>query len=458
MRPLASLALLVPALLGACADGAEDEATTTLADPFAEALALLDAPWCEPFAERLCAAATTCGCGLATGWPTEGEACLAAARAQCHRDLRVRAEGLSEAGFLVSRDGVPRCLELLDEALARCDQPERSRFTTECRLVVPSVGESFPRAGEPCPSGLCGRGLRCATDQICRVPHPAGDRCFSDGDCLSPLVCRSDCTKDPTCASVCTERPASPTGETCQPEMGLSCGESASCHMSSRRACTSQAGGTCTSDLECPSGQVCGLKGTMTCTPLPGLGEFCGDRFQCREGFACDPASFNCAEAPGRGERCMGLEFGLASCRPGLACRDGLCGAPGELGEACRFGADDCADGLGCEFDAVGIPVCQPFRELDERCQSDIICGPDAFCDFTTLTCRAKVGEGVRCSDGSRCLGDMQCVESEPGELRCQEVAAEGDACAFACPAGLSCQPVARASRCVSLMCTMLRL
>jgi len=453
MRCPPPLGLLVIASLAACADASEDAGRTTPVDEIDEALSLLDEPWCGPFAVRFCAAAATCGCAAASDWPSD---CVTAARAQCRRDLRVQADAVAAQGFLVSRDGAPACLALIDEAFATCNVPERSRFNAECRLITARAGEAFPRAGERCASGLCARGLRCASDLICRVPRAPGELCSTDGDCASPLVCRSDCQLDPMCRNRCVVRPTSQSGLACGIDT-FSCGEGTLCHMSTRRECGPSAG-RCLSDLDCPVDEVCGRMGFQQCSPLPALGEYCGDRFQCRTGLACEPRSFTCVVAPGLGETCLGLEFGFQQCAPGLTCRGSVCAARGGLGEACSFGLDSCEGDLGCEFDVSGIPVCQPIREVDDRCQTDLICGPDRFCDFTTLTCQARRAQGERCQSSQQCPSGLQCVESQPGELRCEPVLGEGDACSEHCPVGLACRPTTEQSTCVPEMCGALKL
>jgi hypothetical protein len=230
--------------------------------------------------------------------------------------------------------------------------------------------------------------------------------------------------------------------------------------MSQDRVCQPITDGQCRNDFECPEDHVCGKFDTRTgkviCAPLPGSGEYCGDRFLCRDGLVCDFQSFNCAAPAARGERCTGLEIGMASCAEGLACRDGICDTPAGADEPCTFGMPSCAPGLACAFDALGVPRCAKPSAIGEPCQSDEQCGRDAVCDFSVFLCAERVGEGASCQSGQRCEDDLSCVAVD-GEATCRRVEAVGDACSDRCPSGLRCEQLFVESTCVAPMCQLVR-
>ncbi|MFO0749811.1 MAG: Dickkopf N-terminal cysteine-rich domain-containing protein [Myxococcota bacterium] len=444
---------------GACGSEITADRAATLSDPTAAALALLEEPWCEPFAERVCAAADICHCGLAPGWPDD---CHAVAMTQCRKDLAAAAAAFPD-GFLVSTDGVPRCLELLDEQLALCAGPDQVRFPVECLLVVSPDGTSFPRSGERCTaSSLCGRGLRCAFDFICRVPHPLFSSCFSDGDCEFPGVCRTTCDANGVCGATCVEPPRAGLGDSCGPFNGFSCNDGAQCARSTRQTCEAPTGtAVCQSDADCKADEFCGATATFEgplCGPLPHIAEPCAGGFRCGPGLACDITNGFCAVLPGEGERCGFSELGPVACAAGLTCHnDGLCGPLGKLNEVCTFNAASCEDGLTCDFDGLGTPRCVPKKVVGDTCQSDLSCIDAAACDFSTFTCQLRHQEGERCDDKRPCLAGLDCVDVEPGDTRCATVDGEGDPCASRCPAGLRCTPEASSGTCLPPLCTSLR-
>jgi len=450
--------LVLSLVVSACADGAALEGAAPDVDELTPALALLDEPWCEPFAERLCAAAERCGCEDAAGWPDD---CVATVFQQCRQDL-VKQASILEDGFLVARDNIAHCFEFVDEALDRCAILDGGLFQAECRLVVARGGEALPRAGERCSSGVCAIGLRCASDDFCRAPRPLGERCQTQGDCEWPSACSQGCDPDGMCMWQCLPPlPPASVGMSCGENTGFFCGEGAACIMSLDRACRPITDGQCQNDSECPDGQVCGKfdpdTGKVVCFSLPGQGEFCGDRFMCRDDLVCDfNSSFTCGPPAGRGERCSGLEIGIPTCAAGLACRDGICDTPAQLDEPCTFGMASCAEDLLCAFDDLGTPRCAARSPIGGPCDSDERCVRGAVCDFNTLLCAALVGEGGSCQAGQRCEEDLSCV-SVAGEATCRRVDEEGDPCADRCPVGLRCEQVFRESTCVPSMCAHVR-
>jgi len=435
-----SIAALL-ALASAC--GSELTGDPASGERLDSALELLRDPWCKPFAARFCAAASTCGCTDAGGWPDD---CESATERSCMLDLQHQADALPD-GFLVSTDTMPRCLALLDESLARCAMPEPDTFPTECSLVVPLGGVGFLRAGDVCGQGpLCGRGLRCSSIGRCRPPLGAGEHCVANGDCQSGLECGF--------GQVCHIPEPHGLGEFCD-NITTGCSAGSVCGISQRLECRGDDDGhLCRFSAECSPNELCG--GDGHCTARAKLGEPCSFGFFCAPNLACDIQTFICRELPESGEQCGVDETGNGTCAHGLACHGGVCGPPFERGAPCTFGLDECAGDLVCTFDTSGSAVCGAASQQGEPCQSDPSCARGLLCDFGTFTCQPALGEGERCASTVRCAVPFECVAQIPGDFRCARIDSVGDACNGSCPVPLQCLPVETAGACVAPMCMSL--
>ncbi len=166
------------------------------------------------------------------------------------------------------------------------------------------------------------------------------------------------------------------------------------------------------------------------------LGESCRDFFgDCEDGLFCDFDSGLCAQPAGLGEDCED-----SPCDEGLKCVFGefdappLCKAPVGAGQPCS-GGDECAEGLGCDFDT---GTCEPLPGAGESCNfSD--CAGDLFCNYDPDTGEGtcgplpKIGEPCQgpCEEGATCPFDTQVCVALPGT---------GQPCLeFSCAKGSEC-------------------
>lgn len=86
--------------------------------------------------------------------------------------------------------------------------PDPCPFDHTCEGVMPGMGDfegtctPLPGAGEPCRSGRCADGTRCASDDTCRTVQGLGGACTEDADCFSGYCDAGACAE----AVLCTER------------------------------------------------------------------------------------------------------------------------------------------------------------------------------------------------------------------------------------------------------------
>lgn len=256
--------------------------------------------------------------------------------------------------------------------------------------------------------------------------------CRVTADCLQGNVCRGgECREDTVpdgtcfagerqaCANASCESPCGADGRwaACEPATGpgfdsnpLSCGDCG-------RRCTDRLGAsltciggrcTCTTDFDCPSGDVCLAGGVCGMNTDPCAHVICSTGSVCRAG-TCAPVA--CAEGCNPGEVC---DTGSNNCRPILPCRfaepcgdGGICdgnpqpdGEPCNDGNACTF-ADSCSSGA-CNGTGYSCPA-------PDQCQQAVACAGDGGCTVT------PVADGTTCDDGVACTAADQCVSGVCG-------------------------------------------
>jgi hypothetical protein len=186
----------------------------------------------------------------------------------------------------------------------------------------------------------------------------------------------------------------------------------------------------CAADLRCVADR---------CATLPDVGGDCAATFECVAGATCDGSV--CVTSPGLGERCA---TNLPRCAPGLGCNPTTeqCDTGGADGEQCHFtgNVDLCADGLGCSFEATGN-YCRPLSSTGGPCTNDHNCGGDDYCDFGTLVCTPRLGDGAACSDGNECSAGLAC-QPGTGGAACRPLPALGEACSYDCGGDAVCEGV----------------
>ncbi|MBT9556818.1 MAG: hypothetical protein IV100_12360, partial [Myxococcales bacterium] len=358
----------------------------------AEAFAALRDAWCPAYAARFCAAAETCGCDAAPGYPEES-ACVASFTAQCGDQLKAYEDAVLTGQATVQLDGVEACLETIESLGASCAKLPGDTFFVDCPILVPPGGlPPLPGAGEPCAEeGRCGAGLRCAADGTCGPRVAEGGPCAIDPDCAPPLRCAEG-----TCAALDTSK----DGDACKP--AADCGDLV-CTASSKRVCVAiVTGDSCQSDEDCVDVEYCQAG---TCSPLPGDGAPCGNGAACASGLGCDVETTLCGPLPGDGAPCALGVMGPLLCAEGTTCRDGLCGPVPAKDEPCAMGTPACAPGLGCAFGPEGSFCREPAPE-GTPCENDPTCATGLYCEFSENTCRPLLDDGMPCNDGNECGPD----------------------------------------------------
>jgi hypothetical protein len=140
-----------------------------------------------------------------------------------------------------------------------------------------------------------------------------------------------------------------------------------------------------------------------------------------------------CATAVAEGDSCANGE----KCEEGLICLDGQCSAdvgPLQQGDECMGDEPrNCAYGLYCDFTAES---CQPWKSVDESCEWDAQCGPDAMCADGTCTTVVLLDEqGADCDQeaGRMCdfFSGLVCTLDFNTESwqTCEPAAQQGDTC-----------------------------
>ena len=269
------------------------------------------------------------------------------------RDLVERAAGATLAFLLNAADSVPPA--------------------PTCTSLACTVGST------PCCHGSCQQGVCCSS---------TGAACLSDGDCCSPLGCRSG-----QCAP--TSTPQGP-GATCVGG-GAGCASSTD----SPAACTTTSDGVsvccefplgdCTSDAQCCTG-TCNSDGRCSQAPIGGA---CTNGLQCAPFGSCGKDGALIGAGSGLTGTCCNTTFGT-QCNPSHgngdccfgACKqvpDGrfLCesGACGTYGAGCQTGGDCCTGVCGVS-NAPNICACSK-PDVNAPCATSDDCCSGA--------CRGKV-------------------------------------------------------------------
>jgi hypothetical protein len=166
---------------------------------------------------------------------------------------------------------------------------------------------------------------------------------------------------------------------------------------------------------ECAQGGFC--DSTQTCAPAKRSGEACDPDavLPCGEGLSCLLSSKQCGRRPGLGEPCNddGCRDLYAHCSP----TTGTCVMEGVLGDPCTLGAvDQCTRLYVCGPDhrcSAGLALGAPCGKFD-RCA-----GPGAFCDIAD-NATMGVCTGPKANSGS-CHQDFDCASNvcDPASKTC---------------------------------------
>ncbi|GMU63459.1 MAG: hypothetical protein AMXMBFR34_52220 [Myxococcaceae bacterium] len=312
-----------------------------------------------------------------------------------------------------------------------CDFTEECSGGTFCRPAGPQScgGACVARLAEgaTCDAhvDVCGDGLACAVDGLCR-PRQASGPCTDSQQCLPGHQCvAGQCVTLSGAGGPCSATSASGCegGLTCVAEDG-----GATCRP---RAATGEAcrGRGCAAACD-----VCSVDAGV-CVVRSAAGVPCATSGECLEGLECGPGA-RCVPRPRRGEPCVPSGVGGNCLYLDDVCerRDGgaVCSRYAVLGERC--GAVPCATGAYCpRASQQEQGVCTPLPRAGERCGSTSLlsstCEGEAFCDMEGCLpgeglCRPLRAVGQPCRSDIQCeLG--ACVEDRCAQ-RCNELARAG--------------------------------
>lgn len=298
----------------------------------------------------------------------------------------------------------------------------------------------------------CAAGLRCEWDvasasTFCRAPRAENEACESNEQCDEGLGCLWSLEQE---RHICRPVPTQ-AGAPCPDDH---CGGGLICAWApehDERRCTEPParGEECPS-WQCAEGLECQLVGDVpTCTDLPAAGEPCPMN-RCAEGADCRNLNGNpvCVARPGPGEACPNWE-----CAEGAVCiwdtsMQPVCVDLPGFGESC-FDTNRCEPGLACTYDQDGYRVCDLPPAIGESCEMTNACGTDAYCDRPARgpehqICTKLPGKGEPCS--GQCADNLDCIDTDDGQVcvgqpgldeQCSLYGFYGDNCS----AGLICVP-----------------
>ncbi len=460
--------------------------------------------FCTARAARWCTGLATCGCRFDIR-PYDAAGCEAAQAADCAAQFAQISAAIDAGQLGFSAGDVTACLEGVAAVASACSYPTGYDADLDaCQRVIvatAALGETcaiegggpcadgaglcipgenggngvctaLPTAAQPCPQGACAIGLVCKQGEsaVCAPPGAAAATCQDDRECGAGLGClpdghcgapgaigatcfdRKDCAPGLACpAGTCAA--GTPIGEECRgPD---ACGATRGCGRAPEtRTCGAPAAaGEACMDGTCAAGLGC-AQATMTCQPLPTVGQPCLDGAGCAAGLTCGFADSTCIALPGAGQACA---EGVRRCAAGLGCRDTdqTCqpASVATSGQPCLADGVDylCATGLGCDF-APGGSVCIPIGGAGDACTNDRVCGPGTYCEFSVLQCTAKVANGGACEDGNECLAGAECAP-QPSGFTCTALPAAGEPCFEGCAGGLACKGAG--GECTAELCTL---
>jgi len=215
------------------------------------------------------------------------------------------------------------------------------------------------------------------------------------------------------------------SGDACQGVVTPQVSLGAACHANSTRYSS-----------ECKNGFCGGTTCPGTCTAYPKVHE------SCDQNKPCDPTVHVCSAGTcevytKRGEACTANSI----CGGGLVCAldapTPVCAEVRSLGQDCQWPSQCSGDFTTCSQNKC-IEVFVP----DTPCPSNI-CPDVAYCDRTTLTCKARKPTNGDCSDsdGVWCVEGNYCSSAS----KCTPYGRDGEACPCAdnywCDASNKCRP-----------------
>jgi hypothetical protein len=353
--------------------------------------------------------------------------------------------------------------------LNRCDAPAGSD-PLACVTAQPGapMGTCRPRgsvAGAPCRDSepRCDMGLSCSMGGVCQRASAADMPCDAFSVCPDGFSCYNSTLGfiSGTCRRIGTQpggpcRPAGAMGGRCDAPLVCSSDVDPS-DTSPTCVRAAMAGGECDVFRSvCPMGTTCvttsGAAAIGTCTAAGA-----GPRARCRAAAPRCDMGLECitvGEGAGAEELCLRRSMTNMPCGPALQCpegntcylsdltnrQDGVCGAEGAPGGACRMTAMGQCDGMATCSRADGAGLCGNVVAMGAACDRlRTRCAEDASCVLamgsqTMGTCQPDGSvAGAQCRSG-----DMPCAMG----LTCTGSALSGGTCARTVAAGAACDPM----------------
>lgn len=228
-----------------------------------------------------------------------------------------------------------------------------------------------------------------------------------------------------------------------------------------------QADNGCSSNSECPSGQVC-LERTFLCSTPSEVGEYCDENADCQAG-SCNTTTNTCADSS---NTCTSS----STCGTGEACISGSCTPTNSCSNdsQCTDTAQSCING-SCQNLNISGGACDTENDcvIQLTCQNGTCVPPLVQCSTNSQCTSGEVCINGNCSTSNVCNNDSQCFDAGQSCISgsCQNVGISGSQCdsdpdcsgSLTCQSGVCTAPVTSCSSnaqcsgseiCINSVCT----
>lgn len=285
------------------------------------------ADYCARYADVACTAGLACGCLDEAGGSQS--LCEAYVAADCQTEV---AEPVARGALAFDAVRAGQCIAAIQRIVADCVLSD-----TDVELYLASHCEDF------------------TTGRL-----QAGAACTDDGECVTPLECRSE---------ACTALPIA--GQPCL------------------------AGSACADRHFCDSGHVCRAE-------IAADGSCEGEATGCGDDLYCDNRTSTCQPDIVLGGACAHATW---ACDGDLYCDDrvGTCQPYATAGQSCAHASWACAAHLKCN---TSTSLCEPYPGVGQSCaDTSGECAPDLYCDASAV-CRSPGPVGATCAHDAECQSD----------------------------------------------------